>query len=193
MKKTLFLALMLIFSASIFAQTEVTKFLGIPVDGTKSEMIRKLKAKGFEEHPYYDKCLTGEFNGKNVNVYVITNNNKVYRIAVIETSDLDEGQIKIRYNNLVRQFENNRKYIPGAESATEYIIPEDENISYNISVKNKQYQAAFYQMTDEEQASSYTLDTFYRRVWFTISKSIRDYCICIYYENLLNEANGEDL
>ncbi len=193
MKKTLFLALMLIFSASIFAQTEVTKFLGIPVDGTKSEMIRKLKAKGFEEHPYYNKCLTGEFNGKNVNVYVITNNNKVWRIAVIETSDLDEGQIKIRYNNLVRQFENNRKYIPGAESATEYIIPEDENISYNISVKNKQYQAAFYQMTDEEQASSYTLDTFYRRVWFTISKSIRDYCICIYYENLLNEANGEDL
>lgn len=193
MKKTLFLALMLIFSASIFAQTEVTKFLGIPVDGTKSEMIRKLKAKGFEDHPYYDKCLTGEFNGKNVNVYVITNNNKVYRIAVIETSDLDEGQIKIRYNNLVRQFENNRKYIPGAESATEYIIPEDENISYNISVKNKQYQAAFYQMTDEEQASSYTLYTFYRRVWFTISKSIRDYCICIYYENLLNEANGEDL
>lgn len=193
MKKTLFLALMLIFSASIFAQTEVTKFLGIPVDGTKSEMIRKLKAKGFETSPYSNDILTGEFNGEDVYVLVSTNNNKVWRIAVIDKSKRDEGQIRIRYNNLVRQFENNRKYIPDAESATEYIIPEDEDISYNMSVNNKQYQAGFYQMTDEEQASSYTLETFYRRVWFTIHERTGEYNIAIYYDNAFNQANGEDL
>lgn len=193
MKKTLFLALMLIFSASIFAQTEVTKFLGIPVDGTKSEMIRKLKAKGFETSPYSNDILTGEFNGEDVYVLVSTNNNKVWRVIVIDKNKRDEGQIRIRYNKLVRQFGNNRKYIPDAESATEYIIPEDEDISYNMSVNNKQYQAGFYQMTDEEQASSYTLDTFYRRVWFSIGANNGEYDVTIYYENALNQANGEDL
>ena len=38
--------LLLIVSTTVFAQKEVTKFLGIPVDGFKSEMIQKLKAKG---------------------------------------------------------------------------------------------------------------------------------------------------
>ena len=33
------------------AQTDVTKFLGIPVDGDKSEMISKLKSKGFAQSP----------------------------------------------------------------------------------------------------------------------------------------------
>lgn len=31
-----------------FAQKDVTQFLGIPVDGTKTEMVQKLKAKGFK-------------------------------------------------------------------------------------------------------------------------------------------------
>ena len=47
---------------SAFAQEDVTKFLGIPVDGFKPEMIRKLKAKGFVEHPYRTDELVGEFN-----------------------------------------------------------------------------------------------------------------------------------
>ena len=37
--------LLLVASTTVFAQKEVTKFLGIPVDGYKSEMIQKLKAK----------------------------------------------------------------------------------------------------------------------------------------------------
>ena len=30
-----------------FAQNDVTKFLGIPVDGTKTAMIQQLKEKGY--------------------------------------------------------------------------------------------------------------------------------------------------
>ena len=43
MKKILSLAVLLVFSLAMYAQKDVTKFLGIPVDGTKSEMIKKVR------------------------------------------------------------------------------------------------------------------------------------------------------
>ena len=61
------------------AQIEVTKFLGIPVDGNKQQMIQKIKEKGYLYNSNYDR-LEGEFNGRDVFIYVVTNNNKVYRI-----------------------------------------------------------------------------------------------------------------
>ena len=43
----------MIVSISSYAQEkDVTKFLGIPIDGTKSEMIAKLKGKGFTQVNY---------------------------------------------------------------------------------------------------------------------------------------------
>lgn len=45
MKKLLTLILLLIASVEMYAQNNITTFLGIPVDGTKSSMIQKLKKK----------------------------------------------------------------------------------------------------------------------------------------------------
>ena len=89
-----------------FAQNEVTKFLGIPVDGYKSKMIQKLKTKGYKYNSTTD-CLEGEFNGKEVQIFVVTNNNKVYRIAVFDKNYTSETDIKINYNKLCSQFERN--------------------------------------------------------------------------------------
>lgn len=53
MKKILLFIAMLITSATLNAQDkDVTKFLGIPVDGTKAAMIQKLKTKGFKSISY---------------------------------------------------------------------------------------------------------------------------------------------
>lgn len=101
----------ILFSLSVFAQQDVTKFLGIPIDGFKSEMIKKLKAKGYTEHPYKADVLVGEFNGRDVEISVVTNNNKVYRIFVQDAYTVDEYDIKLRYNKLCEQFENNKRYI----------------------------------------------------------------------------------
>ena len=60
---------------------------------------------------------------------------------VADQNLVSETSIRIRFNNLISQFENNSKYF-GADN--EYIA-DDENISYNITVKNKRYQAVFYQ------------------------------------------------
>lgn len=70
-------------------------------------MIQKLKAKGFQYNSSGD-YLTGEFNGRDVRISVVTNNNKVYRIMVVDDNNSDETSIKIRFNTLCRQFENNK-------------------------------------------------------------------------------------
>ena len=142
MKKLSLVVVLLTMAITTFAQEkDVTKFLGIPVDGTKAEMIAKLKEKGFTSSAYDREILEGEFNGQDVNLYVVTNNNKVYRIMVCDLNQKEESDIRIRFNNLCQQFQNNPKYI----ATDDYTIPADEDISYNISVRDKRYQASYYQ------------------------------------------------
>ncbi len=130
---------------SIYAHTDVTKFLGIPVDGSKAEMIEKIKSKGFIPNPYGKDILTGIFNGTEVNIHIGTNGDKVCRIMVCDANNVDGRSIRIRFNNLCRQFENSPNYV----SFEDYSIPDDEDISYCMSVENKQYQAIFYQQSEE--------------------------------------------
>lgn len=149
MRKIFTIIVLLVASVTLFAQSDVTKFLGIPVDGFKYDMIRKLKEKGFVGTAYDKDILEGEFNGRDVNVFVVTNNNKVYRIMVADQNSVGETDIKIRFNKLCRQFADNPKYTtPILTSVDDYIISEDEDISYEMSVNNKRYQAAFYQKPD---------------------------------------------
>ncbi|MBQ8773572.1 MAG: hypothetical protein IJZ17_03750, partial [Muribaculaceae bacterium] len=143
-----------------------------------------------------DGALEGEFNGQEVYVIPVTNNKKVWRICVMDKSSKDEGDIKIRFNNLCNQFENNSKYI----SIKDYSISESEDISYGIGVENKRYEAAYYQRpmsagikpmfdyTDEDRDKMGK-----KSVWFMIDKGLMGYRICMYYDNKYNEANGDDL
>ena len=146
MKKILLFLVLCFISIFSMAQTDVTKFLGIPVDGSKSEMIRKLKTKGFKQSPDAADVLTGKFNGTDVNVYIVTNNDKVCRIAVYDKNTMNETDIRIRFNVLCEQFKNNSKYCSLSEEEAK--IKEDQNISYEMSVHNKRYEADFYQILD---------------------------------------------
>lgn len=224
MKQIFTLAISLVFAATALAQQkDVTKFLGIPVDGTKAEMIRKLEAKGFTV--LNKETLTGEFNGENVLVGIMTNNNKVWRIVITDKNTRDDRQIKIRFNTLFDQFKNNKHYsIASMECNT---IPVNENIPQEILVNKKIYEAVFYQypfdldkyfedesnyiktkytseqLADqtEELQKQISDDRFHfffntisnKLVWFKISESNGEYYIAMYYENLYNRANGEDL
>lgn len=223
MKKLILTLCILVFSVSVFAQNDVTKFLGIPIDGYKHEMIRKLKRKGFTDHPYKSDVLVGEFNGRDVEVSVVTNNNKVYRIFLMDRYSVNEIDIKIRFNTLCRQFEGNKNYMSFREQQS---IPEDEDISYKMQVDNKRYEAVFYQAIDtlavqarvlkemqslytpeqlanptEEMQSKmfvmafdYTLEIIDKKtVWFMIHQEGNDYRILMYYDNKLNQASGENL
>lgn len=180
--KKLFSLVMLCIALTINAQTKVTEFLGIPVDGTKAEMIEKIKDKGFVLNKQYD-WLEGEFNGKEVLVGVNTISNKVWRIGIIDKYSLDEINIKIRFNELCYQFMNNDKYISCEMNS---LIDKNENISYNIIVNKKRYEAMFYQ-------KPFDVDMYDRIVWFSIEEHYGEYLIVMFYENKKNKSNGEDL
>jgi len=164
-------------SVSLYAQKDVTQFLGIPVDGYKPEMIKKLKDKGYTVSPAVKDVLVGEFNGTEVNIHIGTNNNKVYRIMVCDANSQSEGNIKIRFNRLCQQFQDNKKYVSLSE--TDYTISEDENISYGISVKKKRYEAVFYQVPDMDSA--------------IIAKEFKDFLLREYTEEQISNLTEEEV
>ena len=181
MKQLITMLLVLFASIAISAQTNsnVLKFMGIPVDGSKTEVIQKLKEKGFKYDSIND-CLTGQFNGMDSHIFISTNKNKVDRITVCNANTTDETNIRIAYNNLLQQFNSNSKYITIEENKP---ISEDEDISYGITVHKKRYEADFYLKDNTTQGM----------VWFMILRSFGQYSIAIFYENLNNRPNGEDL
>ena len=181
MKKILLSLTLLMLSVAMYAQNEVTKFLGIPIDGTKADMIQKIKAKGFSYNAQED-CLEGIFNGENVYISILTNKSKVWRIAVTDKTDFDEGQIKRRFNKLCQQFDDNPKYysLKGIQK-----LSDNDDISYEMISHHKQFEAVYYQLPHEGALN--------RTVWFTIGGVYDEYHISIFYENNKNESHGEDL
>lgn len=224
MKKLVIVMIAMMVSFASFAQNkDVTKFLGIPVDGTKTEMKQKLIAKGFVPKKMgNEEWLEGEFNGTDVRVWIVTNNNKVYRIFLSDKITVDEAQIKIRFNRLVEQFENNKRYCAFGD----YSLSDEEDISHEMLVNNKIYAAYYSQDPDFENidakvqiaikekysdeelknpsetvrndikdiTNKILLDYLsMKQVWFSIAETYGEYYICMYYDNKYNQANGEDL
>ena len=146
MKRVLVVLFSLMTLVLVFAQDDVTTFLGIPVDGKESEFIGKIKKKGFKEKKFNDaRFLTGRFNDKDVEIWIGSNNDKVCRVMVVDANPSDKNMIKIRYNNLCHQFKENDRYI----SDTDWTIPDNEDISYEMKENGKNYQAVFFQMPTE--------------------------------------------
>ena len=180
MKRFLITFLFVLMTITAIAQDNNTiKFLGIPIDGNKKEMISKLQAKGYKYDAVSD-ALFGEFNGTNAVIFVQTVNNRVWRIAIIDANmNSDEANIKIRYNLLFEQLSNNGKY----EVADGSTLGEKEDISYEMSVHKKRYDAYFH-LKDK---------SIHGRVWYMIAEQYGKYGIGMFYENLDNAANGADL
>ena len=203
-------------------KSDVTTFLGIPVDGTVSSMKQKLIAKGFKQD---SKMLRGKFNGQDVYLSIGANKGKVWRVAVVNIIPYSEAQIRPQYNNLVRQFKNSTKY----DNMEEYdpTIDESEDISHEMLVNNKEYEANFYQKSRIEgdsikwkeqlklsllkevpNATVENIEAYWKvmfelgkligkmekHVWFKIDRNSYDsYSILIFYDNEYNKPNGEDL
>ena len=258
MKKTFLITLVVLITSVCFGQSNgALKFLGIPIDGTETQFATKLKSKGFTYNSLYES-YKGQFNGKPVDVYIHTNHNLVDRVYVAFPATSEES-IRIEYNRLLNQFKKNSKYL---DLGFNEEIPEDDDISYEISVKNKRYQASFSYFdpdrdpvpfmnelldklsdffTKEQlatlkeyvekaisvpedqreamqeqmlsdiqsmglgQTENSELDRFLATfmdgmreladgdVWFMIHEHYGQYQIGLYYDNLHNQANGEDL
>lgn len=257
MKRLFLITLISLVSIFAFGQNDgALKFLGIPIDGTESQFTAKLRSKGFAYNSY-SESYKGQFNGKNVDVYIHTNHNLVDRVYV-EFPPTTEENIRIDFNILLSQFKQNSKYM---DLSMNEEIPKTDDISYEIKVNKKRYQASFSYFDpdrdplsfvnalidkfdgllptesinkwkesmsaslnlseddqklqseqimaelqsaigniDENKATLF-LATFFDGmksladgdVWFMIHENYGRYNIGLYYDNLHNQANGEDL
>lgn len=260
MKKLLLISLLTLVSLTAFSQSKGSpKFLGIPIDGTEARFAAQLKSKGFTYNSLYD-CYKGQFNGQNVEVYLHTNHNLMDRVYVAFPYTTEES-IRVEYNRLLDQFKYNGKY---ANFSMNERIPEDDDISYEITINNKRYQASFSYFDPDRDPAAFVdafldkfndfftpeqiavlkefskenpdadadvmlgqlmarlqsldinpnidieqdpekalqfLSTIMERlksladgsVWFMIHEHLGRYQIGLYYDNLHNQAHGEDL
>jgi hypothetical protein len=118
---------------------------------------------------------------------------------------------------------NNNRYSTQSDSIiSKFNIPEDEDISYEMKVNKKRYEAVFYQKavkydsltmekdlllakeerTDQEyekvndlifEIMKVSIDALNKQVWFMIKEDSGEYRIVIFYENVYNKANGNVL
>lgn len=183
MKKTLILFAAIVLSVALNAQKEVITFMGIPVDGTKEEMIGKLQEKGFVLSRS-GEVLKGEYKGEPVSIEIQMHADKVWRLAVSDAASLDGSFIKRRFNDLVRRLENDNNYIPHKTNQT---ISENEDVLNGVALYNEIYDAAFFQKGSDQRTA------IYRLVWLTVDGKSGPYKITIYFENGYNDPDYEDL
>ena len=139
MRRTLLIALLALIPFIGLGQNNgALKFLGIPIDGTEAQFAAKLRAKDFTYNSA-NKTYRGQFNGKDVDVFIHTNHGLVDRVYV-SFPKINEESIRVEYNRLLNQFKENSKYMDFSMNES---IPEEDDISYEMSVKNKRYQAIF--------------------------------------------------
>ena len=202
MRKLAFTLLMFL-TLSLNAQDNVMKFMGIPIDGSKSEMIDKLMGKGFvpeqveidlekaendvisaggelnegrireRDGSYFMK---GSFDGKRSTLLIISYKSKVYKVVVA---------FEDAYTNKVHAFTSFNYYAERLNNK----YSNEHNLYKPLDYSNElNLDADFFNMffADEQYNGAVTLH-------ITYPMSNMEYHIILEYTNFKNAPNGEDL
>ncbi len=206
MRKLVFTLLMLL-TLSLNAQDNVMKFMGIPIDGTKSEMIDKLQQKGFApeqveidleraEDDYIsvggeinegrirerdgEYFMHGYFDGKRSKVVISSYNNKVYQIMVLIEDAYNELNGKFQFNLYVEQL--NKKYTNPIDYDFSIDLDRDLSVPYDNNIR------AFFTAAYDEFNKPHgmvSLEMSHPRY--------KEFYIAFRYYNADNMPNGDDL
>ena len=192
MRKILFVLLMCVVSLTACTQHNTKNtitFLGIPVDGTKQEMIEQLQTKGFVYDSSND-CLVGEFNRMQSGIQFNTSNNKVWRVIVISKTPMNSFVADKVFNRFVDEFSNNEKYIRlnNEEIHEEYTLTFWRKACQNMLYFERGAVFAFKNsITEDGISEGVAIYSFY-------NEFDGSYGIVIFYDNYnIISANGEDL
>lgn len=195
-------AFLMFLTLSLNAQDNVMKFMGIPIDGPKSEMILKLQAKGFapkqieidlenaqnevirhggdipegkvreRDGAYF---MNGYFDGKRCTIVLFSYKSNVYKVCVF----LDDS-----YQNKIDAFYVFNYF---AEKLQEKYF--DDNNFYKLLDYSDQleFDADYHNMFVDKQNNGGVL------LHITYPKVNMEYHVFLEYINVLNMPDGEDL
>lgn len=153
------------------------RFMGVPVDGTLENMLTALQLKGFTVTDRTKGFLKGQFNGQKVDVGISTNHGKVDRVMVMFPQQYDTYGVWQQYNALLNQFDHLDKY--ANSSHTPYLTYKQE-----YTADDERRSSAVYVLKNETYKQTPSA-----KVWFRFSKGR----VYLYYDNVNNRPNGEDL
>lgn len=197
MKKVLLIFLLVFgYCSDVFSQI---KFMGIPIDGPKNEMIAKLEKKGFTPHSwvkeyealekqdttikaeqrlrYNDEAywMEGFFDGKKSLIIINSYYGNVYRILLaFDDAISDKFSAFLTFNNYADKLQ--KKYY----SDKNYYNPLDYSDVIELDEKR------FNLFIDEENQGGVML-------MMTYPSSNHEYHILLEYINVANSPHGEDL
>ena len=185
MRKLVFTLLMFLTLSMSAQKNEVIRFMGIPIDGPKSEMLLELKEKGFE--PINDgltnddaSIMKGYFNGEKCTLSVNSYHNNVYNIIVVFDQEDTEINAKLRllyYNELL-----GTKYVSNPTG-----LDELSHFTTSIDEFDKPHGSIYLGFTDR-----YT-GKFGNLILDLTNRNTNVYQIVISYLNIDKMPNGEDL
>lgn len=176
MKRVVVFLVLFVTSVVMFGQRGVTKFMGIPVDGTKSEMLEKLKAKGFVSFTKVKDILQGELDGRKVNVYLETYHDKVWQVVVADVYTLDGEGIKERFNGLCEQFSKDLDYFGRISTEDGNVIPDSVDVETMMS---------------QDMCRAIYVYRYYDDVGEDKSKELNDYFLTKYTQNEIDNPTKE--
>lgn len=182
MKRLLSISVALMLAISLQAQSNVTSFMGVPVNGSKTKVIQQLKSKGLVAG-VGDIDMMGVVDGRICLVNILTHKSKAYRIMVIEKdATTDVNAIIKRYNNLIETYRND-------STMTEYeynrAVTSRDMPFYEDYIHSGVYYAEFFQKSGEPELYD-------RRVSFEISDEFGGFRIVTCYDNIHNMPEGDN-
>ena len=139
-------------SGSTDTDESALKFVGVPIDGTKEQMIEALEEKGFQKEPFNDSMATGMFNGELVTLFLSTNHGIVDRVKVVYPRCNAANDTRVKYNMLLSRFNRNAKYVC---VNTRPEVPADENIYLKLQANTKEYDAVYFFLHPEVNAKGW--------------------------------------
>lgn len=171
------------FAATEKTKSDVTTFMGVPVDGKPEDVMKQLEEKGFlPTEEFGENFLSGEYEGESVIVCVASNKGRVARIGVTDAMTRGAEDIRTRFNELVKRYAEDEHYV--AFEGDYELIDETEDVGYELRTNDKVYEADFYQRPKDENASREVIEK--KFVWFRICENEDYFYIVTFFDNTYN-------
>ncbi len=177
MKRILSIILSMLLALSVQAKKDVTTFMGVSVDGSRSKVITALKAAGCSSSDA--QTLQCDFCGQKMTVEVRSSRKGVYQVVLTEktgTENVDSAIV--RYNSLIDWFRSNGEYTE--YESNPYIYKTGNQNTIARYIHEKWYYAEFFQKPKGGE------EVYDKPVSFYLTDDEGNYRLIVLFENRNN-------